>query len=164
VTPRDLLDRFIDPGLVMLERLANVSVTNPARVLVMAIAGQESEWQARLQIGGPARSFWQFEKGGGVDGVFRVTPNQLRAVCQELMIPFDQTEVFEAMAWNDLLATCMARLLLWTDPRPLPAVGDEEGAWNYYLSIWRPGAPHHETWHARYETSLALCIPRRPVS
>ncbi len=34
-----------------------------------------------------------------------------------------------------------ARLLLWTDAKPLPAIGDEQGAWDYYLRNWRPGKP-----------------------
>ena len=38
-----------------------------ADVLLLAIGLQESRFEHRQQIGGPARSFWQFERGGGVD-------------------------------------------------------------------------------------------------
>ena len=40
-----------------------------ARAMLKAIALQESRFEHRKQIGGPARGFWQFEQGGGVRGV-----------------------------------------------------------------------------------------------
>lgn len=126
-----------------------------ARVLLIAIAGQESGWANRRQIGGSARGYWQFEKGGGVAEVFQKTPNQLRTICESLDIPFDQATVFEAMAWNDMLSCIMARLLLWQDPAALPASGDKATAWNYYLRNWRPGAPRSESWPARYDEAAA---------
>lgn len=128
-----------------------------SEVLLLTIAGQESNWSARLQVGGPARSFWQFEKGGGVAGVLQhaATRDFARKACTALDIPSDVNTVYEAMAWNDTLACCMARLLLWTDPAPLPALGQVEAAWQYYLRCWRPGAPHPEVWPVRYTASLA---------
>jgi hypothetical protein len=156
MTPKDLLMNAVDPALALLAKLANVKSDDRARVLMMAIAGQESAWKERRQIGGPARGFWQFEKGGGVAGLFRVTPNQLKAVCDELEVPYDPTIVFEAMAWNDTLAACMARLLFWTDASQLPEVGNVDAAWAYYQRNWRPGAPHPEIWPARYGTAMGL--------
>ena len=103
-----------------------------------------------------AGAFWQFEEGGGVAGVFRVAPLSLKAVCDSLYIPFDQSTVFEAMAWNDVLAAAMARLLLWSDAADLPVVGDVNGAWAYYQRNWRPGAPHPDLWPARYGTAMGL--------
>lgn len=153
MTPKDLL-AVVDTGLVLLE--PGIKRSDEARVLLMAIAGQESDWAARLQHGGPARSFWQFEQGGGVAGVMGSTPTQLQAVCSYLIIPYASASIFEAMAWNDTLAACMARLLLWTDPAALPAVGDVQGGWEYYLRNWRPGTPHREVWDTRYATAKAL--------
>ena len=146
---------IVDPTLGVLAQIINIPVTDKARVLVTTIAGQESEWAARRQHGGPARSYWQFELGGGVAELFAVTPNQLRIVCSALDIPYDQATVFEAMAWNDALACSMARLLLWQDPAALPEVGDVEAGWAYYLRNWRPGAPHHDVWAECYSMSLA---------
>ena len=134
----------------------SIPLTDQARVLVMAIAGQESGWSARLQVGGPARGFWQFEKLGGVVEVMAKCPHQLSGVCANLDILFDRDEIHLAMAWNDTLACSMARLLLWPDPAPLPALGEEEAAWQYYLRNWRPGAPHRGTWSTVYPQSLAL--------
>ena len=155
MTPKSLLTDAVDPALALLAG-QRVKSDARARVLVLAIAGQESAWSARRQIGGPARSFWQFEEGGGVAGVFRVAPLSLKAVCDSLYIPFDQSTVFEAMAWNDVLAAAMARLLLWSDAADLPAVGDVNGAWAYYQRNWRPGAPHPDLWPARYGTAMGL--------
>ena len=155
MTPKYLLVNAVDPACALLDKVG-VRSDDRARLLMMAIAGQESAWGARLQVGGPARSFWQFEQGGGVAGVFRVCPAQVKAVCAELFVPADVATVYEAMAWHDVLAAAMARLLLWTDPRPLPAIGEVQPAWEYYLRNWRPGRPHPETWPGRYGTAMGL--------
>ncbi len=159
MTPEYLLTSAIDPSLALLEAESGIIPNAQARVLVLAIAGQESAWAARRQIGGPARSFWQFEKGGGVAGLFSVANKQLKALCDNLFVPFNQNDVFEAMAWNDVLAAGMARLLLWTDAAPLPHFGDVDGSWAYYNRNWRPGAPHPEIWPARYGTAMGLVKP-----
>jgi len=135
-------NKLVTPTLDWLAKIEDpVPASDPARVLVMAIAGQESNWAYRKQIGGPARSYWQFEEYGGVAGVLQhpTTSGQARWVCAALDITCDVPTVYEAMAWNDVLAASMARLLLWTDPGRLPDLGDEQGAWNYYLRNWRPG-------------------------
>ena len=133
--------------------------TEEARVMLMAIAGQESNWDARRQQGGPARSYYQFEgSGGGLGEVFAGMPNQLRAVCDALDIPFDQATVFEAMAWNGILQTCMARFLLWCgNPNPLPAYGASKDAYVYYDSIWRPGSKRPQDWPHNYTTAQS-CV------
>lgn len=159
MTPEWFLPHIVDPALAFLTSVAGTPSDDRARVLVMTIAGQETNWRFRRQIGGPARSYWQDEEGGAVVGLFNLVPTQLRAVCSALDIPYDQDTVFEAMAWNDMLAGCMARLLLWTDPAALPAVGDVQGGWVYYLRLWRPGAPRPAAWPALYATSLALVRP-----
>jgi len=48
--------------------------------------------------------------------------------------------IWVVIGFDDVLAAGLARLLLWSDPRRLPAVGDEEGSWALYLRTWRPGA------------------------
>jgi hypothetical protein len=158
MTPDIFLMSIVDPTLRWLSTTGgSVALSDEARVLVLAIAGQESNWQHRRQVNGPARSYWQFEgAGGGVGELFQKTPSQLSVVCAALDIPFDIRTVFEAMAWNDQLACSMARFLLWQDPKKLPALGDVDGTWDYYRRNWRPGAPHYDTWPNRYSRSLAL--------
>ena len=158
MSPNQLLTLFVDPTLKFLERRCAIKVSDEARVMVMAIAGQESNWQYRLQQGGPARSFWQFEKGGGVHGVLThaASKDKIKTVCGALLISCDETTVYEAMAWSDLLAASMARLLLFTDPAALPALGAEQEAWELYLRVWRPGMPHPENWPRVYGMALDM--------
>lgn len=158
MTPKSILVDAIDPANALLARLAGVKSDDRARVEMLAIAGQESAWKDRLQIGGPARSFWQFEKGGGVRGVLRhpSSKDKIKAVCTELGVSCDEDTVYHDMADNDILAACMARLLLFTDAAALPDVGRVEEGWQYYLRNWRPGMPHPEVWPARYGTAMGL--------
>lgn len=124
-----------------------------ANVMLLAIGLQESNLEYRRQIGGPARGLWQFEKGGGVKGVLthKASKNIALDVCQALDIVPDADACYLALAENDILAACFARLLLFTDPKPLPDVNDTGGAWDYYNRIWRPGKPHPLRWHACHE-------------
>lgn len=148
-----------------LEVWTGIKSDDKALVMLMAIAGQESAWAHRRQIGGPARSYWQFEQGGGVAGVLRhpATKGAINAVCTKIDIPCDTATVYEAMAWNDTLAACMARLLLFSDPWPLPALGERDAAWRYYLDCWRPGMPHPQSWPARYAVAMDLAGPKAPL-
>lgn len=158
MTPKSLLTDAIDPALALLANVAGVKSDARARLLVLAIAGQESAWQYRRQIGGPARSFWQFEKGGGVHGVLThpASAEKIRKVCAEIEVPCDDATVYDAMAWHDVLGASMARLLLFTDPAELPSVGDVNAGWVYYQRNWRPGAPHPDVWAGRYGTAMGL--------
>lgn len=153
--PDVFFKNIVEPTIQLMAAELSIPATDSARVLLMAIAGQESNWSHRTQVGGPARSYWQFELGGGVVAVFSATQRQIRAVCDTLDVPCSPAVVFEAMAWNDVVACAMARLNLWRDPAPLPAVGDKDAAWNYYRRIWAPGAPHPELWPAVYDQALA---------
>lgn len=138
--------------------VSNIPIGREACVMLLAIAGQESSWRDRLQIGGPARGYWQFERFGGVDDVTRLTPRELRVMCQALNIPYLPSTIFEAIAWNDTLAFTMARLLLWMDPAPLPMVAAEQTAWEYYLRCWRPGAPDRARWSGVYREACAAVL------
>lgn len=161
MTPDVLLRHVIDPALAFM-RASLVggpcpSIGDEARVPLLGIAGQESGCKERRQIGGPARSYWQFESGGGVAGVmnFPTTRPMLLKLCAALDIPFDRATIYEAMAWNDRLGCAMARFLLYTDAAPLPFVGQRQATWDYYLRNWRPGKPHPDAWPANYDAAMA---------
>lgn len=137
----DIIDRTI-PGL-----LPPWMLTQRSRLMLLAIGLQESRFEHRAQVlngggKGPARGFWQFERGGGVKGVMTHPASEAmaRKVCAYLGVPFGQTAAWLALESDDLLACSFARLLLLTDPKPLPELDDAEGAWEYYLRNWRPGA------------------------
>lgn len=73
-----------------------------------------------------------------------------RALAAELyaergVVPNDAA-IWNAIEHDDVLAAGLARLLLFSDPRPLPDVDNETGAWALYLRTWRPGKPHAATW------------------
>lgn len=157
--PKDILLGAIDPALALLSKVGQIKPDPRARVLMLAIAGQESGWEHRLQIGGPARSYWQFEKGGGVAGVLGhpASKDRIRTVCAEINVPCNAADVYEAMAWHDVLGACMARLLLYTDAATLPEIGNVLAGWDYYVRNWRPGLPHPDVWPARYGTAMGLC-------
>lgn len=131
-----------------------------ARMMLLAIGLQESRFEHRRQIGGPARGFWQFEKNGGVRGVlgYKTTAVDAVKVCHACNVESRTREVYDQIEHDDILACCFARLLLWTDPMPLPMIGDVEGSWAYYERNWRPGKPHRHTWDALYQQAHNLLM------
>lgn len=139
-TPAQVLAQVIVPTFQHL--LPGKFDSAPARVQLLAIAMQESELRTRRQDGGPARSLWQFEQGGGIHGVLTHPASSIwaKAVCLHRAVAPTEGDVYAAFLVDDLLACAFARLLLWTDAAALPALGDADGAWAYYQRNWRPGA------------------------
>lgn len=131
-------------------------VSNEATALLIAIGAQESRFQHRRQVNGPARGFWQFEIGG-VRGVLRHDQSRPAIVTalQALRYPpvQDPAVIHLALEHNDVLAACFARCLLWTLPVRLPGPNDAELGWDQYVEAWRPGRPRHETWFSYYVTA-----------
>lgn len=141
-----------------------------AEAMMIAIGLQESRFIHRDQVVagkppgqvGPATGFWQFERGGGVAGVMQHARSAhiARAAAEAAGVPWDRDAVwrsFTAPAGDDL-AACFARLLLFTDPAPVPtaAVSAEEEAWAYYLRNWRPGKPHRATWGGFWREAVGI--------
>lgn len=138
--------------------LLPAKMTSPqAEVMLLAIGLQESRFEHRRQIGGPARGFWQFERGG-VRGVLKhkLTAGISAVICADRGVPPNEQDVQETLERDDVLAAAFARLLLYTDPAALPALGECAKAWDYYLRTWRPGKPHRRTWDALYAQALEV--------
>lgn len=148
-----VIQTAIAPALALLPPSMSSS---DAQLLLLAIGLQESRFQHRRQIGGPARGFWQFEQGGGVRGVLThaASRDAARRVCAVRGVEPLSAPVYARLESDDVLAAAFARLLLWTDPARLPAAGDSDGAWALYLRTWRPGKPHPHTWPALYASAL----------
>lgn len=157
----------IDPALALLPPQMD---TPEARVMLLAIGLQESRFMHRFQkvagqplAKGPARGFWQFEKGsqasrGGVWGVVLHDASRywLSHLCAKRGVRFDATDIWHAIEKDDVLAAGLARLLLFTDPKRLPAVTDVEGAWGLYAyRCWRPGKPHRASWDEFHKAARA---------
>jgi hypothetical protein len=144
----DVVREMITPALEIL----GLPMTPHAVVLLLAIGQQESRFVHRRQlIGrpprpvGPAKSFWQGEQGGGMVAGVRTHPvTRTKAVTLYVARGLGATptnrEIWDRIEIDDVLAAGLARLLLLSDPKPLPAVDDVSGGWVYYLRTWRPGA------------------------
>jgi hypothetical protein len=152
------LELFIRPPLEEAEDAFSrpaIASTLACRYLV-AIGLQESGMIETIQRGAGgkplltlARSWWQFERKGGVDEV--VAHRQLgwcRTQILKMGYPLDAQALHFAMANDQRLGALMARGLLWIDPAPL--ADDEEAAWATYLRRWRPGKPHRERWGSNW--------------
>jgi hypothetical protein len=138
--------------------------TPEARAMLLAIGLQESRFEHRRQVKGPARGFWQFEYGGGLAGVMthRATRGHLDAALCALRYDGaidEPARLFVAIEHNDVVACVCARLLLWTLPGRLPARPYVTMAWNQYIDAWRPGQPHVETWADYYLQAWELVDP-----
>jgi hypothetical protein len=131
--------------------------SHDARVLMISIGLQESRFEHRRQIQGPARGYWQFELAG-IRGVLNhhTTRTAIREVLLALDYDDDAGTSYTAVEHNDVLAAAYARCLLWTVPRPLP--DHSVGTWYYYLDAWRPGKPHPQTWQDCFEHARGLCV------
>lgn len=144
-----------------LAKLPEMMRSNEARVVMLAIALQESGLRTRRQINGPARGFWQFE-AAGVRGVLKHRASRALAVlaCERAKLAPLPEIVHAALADDDILAATFARLLLWTDPSPMPETSDAHGAWVLYLRTWRPGKPHENRWAANHAAAFGTIYPR----
>ncbi|CUK18990.1 Uncharacterised protein [Achromobacter xylosoxidans] len=160
---KKIISSGIGPALALLPPGMD---TPAARVMLLAIGLQESRFVHRRQIGGPARGFWQFEKGtrasrGGVWGVYLhpASKGHLAALCRARSVACDPDAIYAALEYDDVLAAGLARLLLWTDPKALPPVGDADAGWALYLRTWRPGRPHPHTWPDLYRQAAVEVAP-----
>jgi len=160
--PPDFYHYMLVPSLKVIEKLTGIADTDEARAMLMAIAGQESNWAYRMQVPVDyAHSYYMFEKGGGVAGVLShpASSGHIQTVCKALDISCDTDTVYVAMSFNGILATTMARLLLYTDPASLPALGAVDQAYETYDRNWRPGSKRPGDWPENYNVGLDLITP-----
>lgn len=161
----DILDA-IDKALSLLP----APMASPqARVMLYAIGLQESRFEHRRQLvgtpprpTGPAKGFWQFERGGGCKGVVTHAASRywMHRICGLRGVDFTASALWNGIQDDDVLAAAAARLLLFTDPKRLPELADVNGAWNLYMRTWRPGQPHRKTWDAFHQQAVLTVIAR----
>lgn len=163
ISPAIFASDVLSPALALLPKALD---SRAARVLVTAICLQESGLATRRQYGdGPARGLAQFELGsklshGGVWGVYlhRASSELLRLLCRDRDCNFDPFAIWAQLEHDDVLAAGVARLMLLTNPAPLPDVGQEQGAWDYYVNTWRPGKPRPQDWPGNYSKALTVMV------
>lgn len=152
--------------------------TSESAVLLGAICLQESGGRNVVQAHGPAQGYPQFE-AGGIGAVLSnsATARRARRAIERSGILGESEMSGEISGGPDggypaeslgrvvsvvrtkflnfpALQISLARLMLWANPNPLPALGDCNGAWKYYDSTWRPGKPRPTDWPANYAASL----------
>jgi hypothetical protein len=131
--------------------LGEAYATPEREVMLLAIPIQESGLAARFQGNrGPARSYYQIEmRTAGI--VMAKWPDVRRL--DELGLTFADYPSW--LPWSDVGACAIACGIMALEPSPLPAVGDEAGAWTYYTAkTWRPGKPRRDDWHAAYQAAV----------
>jgi len=138
-TPQTVLAKVIVPALGLIPAQYDSPV---ARWLLLTYAMQESGLRTRVQVGGgPGRGLWQDEPP--LMGLLLGNPasaSQVRALCRSRAVAAWPADMYYAVQTDDLFACCIARYDMWCDPRPLPALGDVDGAFADYIRDWGPGA------------------------
>jgi len=153
---RAVLANAIVPALCELPPLPSEAA---ARQMLLTIAGVESGCLHRRQVPvAHAMGLWQFERMGGVAGVLahRATAAHAAAACRRRQIPASPDEAWRALERDDVLAAIFARLLLLSDPAPLPS-GPDAGR-EVYLRTWRPGKPCSAAkWADSWRMAATVC-------
>lgn len=168
VDPLVFLNNTIQPCCKYLTSISGRNMDHQeAEVILLASAIQETRLRSRLQRSADnevifhlGRGFWQFEGGktAAIGGLMThpATEALLRRCCKDFGVPFLRSMIHEAVAWHDDLACCLARLLFYSDPERLPALGQCDPAMDYYHRCWRPGKRHPEHWPKAYDTAMAI--------
>ena len=148
----DIDNLVLTPALSMLPPHMD---THSARAMLLAIGLQESRFQHRRQIRGPARGWWQFEVGG-VRGILThtLTRRPITEVLHRLGYRDNEaTGIHPIIEHNDILAAAFARLNLWWLPQALPSPVQPVQGWDQYIEAWRPGKPHSHTWERHFQAA-----------
>ena len=161
MTLEEFFREVLSPGLARCQVATGIPASLEAARILLAIRMQEGDPPSRYQIlnsgrPGPARGWWQFERLGGVRGVMThsATSERARRLCDACHVRFIDSAVWRALEGHDALAVGFARLLLWSDPRPLPT--NEADGWAYYLRNWRPGKPRPADWPRNWAAAVAV--------
>lgn len=159
----DLIQRFIIPAAYTL--LPAVYNSDRATAMLLATGLQETKFRHRRQLPrlknappGPARGFWQFERGAysALAGILthRRTSGVLAlAIAKLRYAPFTVAHLRELQAClehNDVLGAVCARCLLLTLDAGLPGPEDVDEAYKQYLEAWQPGSKRPEDWPGNY--------------
>lgn len=162
MTPQRLLTTAINPALAELE-LQGIPQNAHAARFMLAIALQESGLRHRRQVtaggqeSGPASGYVQFEQGGGCKGVLthKSVASKMINICSAYDVNPTPAGLWEAMRYNDIVAMCAARLLIYTLPKGLPTTSEQ--GWDQYMAAWRPGRPHPQTWAKNWQAATIAC-------
>lgn len=161
MTPETALTTIIRPGLAWLGKPFD---SPEAACQLLAQGMHESGYRYRYQrdslgreLPTLARGYWQFE----LDGVRAATTHRANGWIGGKLADLgyggaDDRALHHAVAHSELLMLLLARAMLWWVPEALPAIGDRDGAYAYYLRAWNPGARRKDAWGRDYARACAL--------
>lgn len=159
MTPSGFLTTVLVPGLTWLSSVLGPKppASREARLLLLAIPGIESGYEnIRQEDNGPAVGYFQDESETCSEVIANPAANlKMHLVCADLKIPPNGMAIYGSLLGSPDLQVAMSRMVLWCDPYPLPAYGDEGAAWHRYVSVWRPGKPRQRDWPPVYAAALA---------
>lgn len=162
-TAAEFLRQELLPAIAWFEQTVGLvpPMSREARIMLLAIPGQESLWENVQQGGnGPGRGFYQIEPPTcGLILRNSACTAEVRRLCLGLNVPLSGDAIYAALLSMPKLQVGMSRCDLWCDPRPLPAYGDARGAWLYYKSTWHPGLPHPALWDGLYAQAMKADQP-----
>lgn len=164
MTPVEFYTTVLIPALNKTAKFAPKMPDSPSlRVLMMAISGQEANWDERVQIGsGEARGLFQMELTDISDIMENsATKAFLETGLDAFGIKTKTAEhLFEIITApeGDTLAAFLARLNLWADPWPIPPYDDQDAQYEAYLRCWKPGTPRPNRWPGIYGQALATVM------
>lgn len=174
MTPELLL-----PTIVLgLNQMPEKYRSRDAAAMILAICCQEQglgggEFASRQQLVmrsgkkravGPAKGWCQFERAGiAALLTHTATSYQLHLQAESRGYPrggaqlhWYRDTLHNAVKFDDVLMTQLARLNLWWHPGRLPCfmhidgielnAAQREYGWGYYLKTWGPGKPHKRRW------------------
>ena len=141
MTPTDFYRTILAPAAEFCAPILAARDCPEARCMLLAIAGQESGWRNIHQDGGPAVDPWQHEIGSIRALKLNITTQRyMHSMARAVGCGTDPDSIYAALLGDMRLAYGCARLLLWTVPQPLPAIGDHTETLRQYRWTWRPGA------------------------
>jgi len=162
MTPEEFYTKVLKSGLDKVARFAPQLPRNRGvEVLMMSIAGTESNWTDRVQI-----------PSGAAHGLFQMQLNTI----EEIMANPASKALFElgmddfginnrtaehlfgiiATIQGDHMAVFLARLDLWCNPHPIPFADEEELLFAYYRDTWRPAHADRHRFALRYAQALPV--------
>jgi hypothetical protein len=161
MTPTEFHQTVLHPALHEIAGFApQMHRTRALDVLMVAISGQEADWQYRSQVpSGMAHGLFQMQ----LNTIGEIIVNPASAEIFKAGMAFfkieDATahEVFAMLADEkaDALAVFLARLDLFCNPKPFPHFDEEQAQFEYYANTWRPAHADRVRWARVYALALA---------
>jgi hypothetical protein len=162
MTPSEFLSTVLDPGIIWCQSVPGWTVPfdDRARLMLLAIPGQESAWRNVAQAGGgPGVGPYQFEPETCDELLINAASRpMMHAIATALGIAtgeLDGAAFYDRIINDTRLAVALARLDLFCDPHSLPAISDQDGSWRMYLRVWRPGKPKPSAWAKNYKAAMS---------